>query len=86
MAKKKESKETAIKTVLIDGKDAKRVAKAQNTKQVMANQLEEIQIALKAQDQAISLILEDYAGKGERATNYDVSTNLLTLQKFKEAK
>jgi len=81
MAKKDEKKETAIRTVLVDGKDTGRIKRANEAKQFLANQLAQIQVALKAQDEAINLILGDYVNDGEVGVNFDVDSAIFTVRK-----
>ena len=69
------------RTISIHDKDANRIKKIYANKQYLANQLTQMQISLKAQDEAINILFADYINKGEKCINYDIDTNTLTIRK-----
>ena len=74
MAKKKKAVKDGKHSVLVDGKDQKRLAE-------LMQAAESLQTNLQANNKTVGVILKDYAHKGEQVVSYDKATGLASMQK-----
>lgn len=73
MAKKKQKKD-GPRSVLVDGKDRKRIEELQQ-------QQTALRTAMQANGQTMQFIFKAYSKKNERFVNYNMDTGLVTFQK-----
>lgn len=81
MPKKKKTKpeKDGSRTVLVDGKDKKRIAELQQEQM-------QLKTALQTNGQVMQFIFKDYAKKGEQFTGYNMDTGNISFVKAPKPK